>query len=98
MGVSEISYLARHDEDEGAFFQLPKAPTSILLFSSSPMPDTDGQGSIAYPVVWAVSDNEMLLGGGWEQFEFEVPSSSNQLPEGWHAYPDTGENLVARHF
>lgn len=87
LGVSKVSYLARHDEVMSTI-QIQAVPTSFVLSSEEMVPDPEDPSNTIFPLIWKVSDNEMTLGGGWTQFEFEIPSQSPALPPGWRAYPD----------
>lgn len=87
LGVSKVSYLARHDEVMSTI-QVQAVPTSFVLSSEEMVPDPADPSNMIFPLVWKISENEMTLGGGWTQFEFEIPSQSPTLPAGWRAYPD----------
>ena len=87
LGVSKVSYLARHDEVMSTI-QIQAVPTSFVLSSEEMVPDPADPSNMIFPLVWKISENEMALGGGWTQFEFEIPSQSPTLPAGWRAYPD----------
>ena len=87
LGVDRVSFLARHDEVEFAI-QVSAVPTSLLMVSGDPVPDPEDPTNMVLPFVWTISENQMILDGGWTLFEFEIPSSSPTLPQGWLAFPD----------
>lgn len=87
LDVTRVSFLARHDEVEFAT-QVAAVPTSLFLRSEELVPDPSNPTEMVLPFVWVVSENVMTLGGGWTVFQFDIPSGSVELPEGWRAFPD----------
>ncbi len=85
--VAKVSFLARHDAVDGAS-QPPSLPASFVLVSGEMVPDPADPSEMIFPLVWVISENRMFLGDGWAEFQFDIPSNSETLPEGWQAYPD----------
>ncbi len=85
--VTKVSFLARHDAVDGAS-QPSSLPASFVLVSGEMVPDPADPSQMIFPLVWVISENRMFLGEGWAEFQFDIPTNSETLPEGWQAYPD----------
>jgi hypothetical protein len=63
-------------------------PLTVMLVSDN---DTPGDPSDDLTVYKIGNENVPLVGQGWETYDFEIPSQSETLPEGWVNQMPSGE-------
>jgi len=96
LGVTRVSFYLRHDVIPLAF-QSPRVPITLGFASDTEVPDPENPGQMMRPSVWQTSENEVILGGGWEPFSYELLASSPTLPAGWNqdpVHPETWSQVM----